>query len=227
MKTYKVLLLSLVLTCIPAASEAVSYKSHFSPKKDKTSLSLRREDHSSTGFLRKIISFKPSSQMVKAPSGRRQMLRPQTQEQLLRSARSYIGTKEIRGGENKTILAFLSADLSTSYLRRAGLYEDETPWCAGFVNYVAKKEGFERPKSLKGRDVLNVGQRVSFSNMRKGDVVVVKYGPWNHCAFVNNITDEKIELLGGNQKNSVCILNYSKSYVSARFVGATRLRPVS
>jgi hypothetical protein len=51
-----------------------------------------------------------------------------TEPKWLSEARKHIGTREIKGGQhNAEILGWWKA------IKRSGIKDDETPWCAAFV----------------------------------------------------------------------------------------------
>lgn len=92
---------------------------------------------------------------------------------------------------------------------------DETAWCSAFANWVAKTTGHEYSGKLTARSWLNVG--ISTATPQPGDVVVLwRESPesWKgHVGFFVKATKRYVYILGGNQKNSVCISAYPKTRV--------------
>lgn len=139
---------------------------------------------------------------------------------LVEIALSQYGVKEIEGTKhNQTIV---------NYAKQSGftwVNDDETPWCSIFMNWVAKQAGFERTKKANARSWLEIGEPVLLPSI--GDVVVLKRGTseWQgHVGiFISFSEDDNfINLLGGNQGNSVSIAKYKESDV----LGYRRLKEV-
>lgn len=86
------------------------------------------------------------------------------------------------------------------------------PWCAGFINFVLDKAGYESTGDLLASSYHGYGIKVS--DPIPGDIVLLRRegGSGRHVAFFygyhieNGIT--YVELLGGNQENSVSIKPY-------------------
>jgi len=125
---------------------------------------------------------------------------------LIEIALSQYGTKEISGkANNRTIV---------DYANESGfkwVNDDETPWCSIFANWVALKAGLPRSNKADARSWLKVGTEVTEPQL--GDVAVFKRGnsAWQgHVAFYINELDGFINVLGGNQSDTVKISAYSK-----------------
>lgn len=125
-------------------------------------------------------------------------------------AESYVGTQEYVGSKhNPKIIKFIAATARSKKL------SDEIPWCAYFVNYVLLKTGVKGTGSGLARSFMKYGRDVSYRDPLYGDIAVFSRGrdiTKGHVGFVTSYDEElrEIELLGGNQKNSVC---YSKYYM--------------
>lgn len=140
-------------------------------------------------------------------------------ESLIRIAAQEIGVKEEPGpGSNPKIL---------KYAEEAGFnwVDDETtPWCSIFMNWVAKKAGYERTKKANARSWLAIGQPVDHPEL--GDVVVYwRNSPESRNGHVGiymgyDHARENIYTLGGNQGNSVSITRYPLEHL----LGFRRLR---
>lgn len=89
-----------------------------------------------------------------------------------------------------------------------------TPWCAAFANAILIEAGYKGTGSFMARSFLNWGKAVS--SPRKGDIVVFSRGkpPSGHVAFyMKDYGRDHILVLGGNQRDKVCIQSYPKSRV--------------
>jgi len=115
-----------------------------------------------------------------------------------------LGISEIVGlDHNKRILQYHSA---TSLKAQS----DEIPWCSSFVNWVMKQSMIKGTYSAAARSWLNWGYSCEAIS---GCIVVLKRGQsetQGHVGFFVGQDDAFIHLLGGNQKNKVCVLKYAK-----------------
>ena len=135
---------------------------------------------------------------------------PVVPERVIKSAyiiaRSYLGTKEVRGKKsNKIIQSF--------YERAVGvIYGDQVPWCAAFVNSCLVEVGLKGTGKLNARSFMKLGEKTN--NPKEGDVVVFWRGSrssWKgHVAFYVCDSGSNIKVLGGNQGDSVSIKKYPK-----------------
>ncbi len=130
---------------------------------------------------------------------------------IINKALSEYGVKEIIGSkDNLRILKYFD-EIGFNGSR----LHDETAWCSAFASWVAKTSGYEHSKKLNARSWLAVGDS---TNMPKvGDVVVLwRESPnsWKgHVGFFVKETKNFVYVLGGNQRNMVCIKAYAKSRV--------------
>lgn len=129
-------------------------------------------------------------------------------------AQVFVGTDEVGGAmDNPQILAMLKLDNNWPE-------NDEVPWCSAFVNYVCKLLRLPRSKSLLARSWLEIGSDVSIDQARVGfDVVVLRRGtlpqpgPENttapgHVGFYAGHSKDLVQILGGNQSNTVKVSYY-------------------
>ncbi len=134
-------------------------------------------------------------------------------------AQVFVGTEEVGGAmDNPQILAMLKLDNNWPD-------GDEVPWCSAFVNYVCKLLRLPRSKSLLARSWLSIGKEVGLANAKVGfDIVVLKRGsgdqpgPENqtasgHVGFYAGQSGDFVQLLGGNQGDSVKISSYEISRI--------------
>ncbi|CAL2077752.1 conserved protein of unknown function [Tenacibaculum sp. 190524A02b] len=125
---------------------------------------------------------------------------------ILEIALSQIGIKEVKGSaDNPEVLKYFD---EIGFNGRK--LHDETAWCSAFANWVAKTAGMQFTGKLNARSWLKVGREVTSPQM--GDVVVLwRESPnsWKgHVGFFIRKTNRHIYILGGNQRNSVCIIAY-------------------
>jgi uncharacterized protein (TIGR02594 family) len=122
-------------------------------------------------------------------------------------AKNELGTKEIPGDrDNPRILEYHRAtSLAAS--------DDETPWCAAFVNWVFKQVNIPGTNSAMARSFLQWGRAIM--NPVPGCVVVFARGayPSGHVAFFLSRSGGFVTVLGGNQSNQVKISEYPASDV--------------
>lgn len=89
-----------------------------------------------------------------------------------------------------------------------------TPWCAAFVNATLAEAGLPVTGSFMARSFLKYGKPVT--KPQTGDIVVFKRGapPSGHVAYyVKNHDSDYIVVLGGNQKDEVCMKLYRKDSI--------------
>lgn len=119
-----------------------------------------------------------------------------------------VGEREILGeADNPRILAYHQA----TSLRAT---DDETPWCASFVNWCLQVSGARGTNSAAARSFLTWGKSVQLNEAQLGDVLVFSRGSksWQgHVAFYAGRAGSAIKVLGGNQGNAVSIVHYDSS----------------
>lgn len=120
------------------------------------------------------------------------------------------GTKGITGsGESTAVLNYFS-EIGHGWVK-----DDDTAWCAAFVNWCLKQTGTKYPGSLLARSFLNYGDETR--NPLMGDIVVLwrvsRESIFGHVGFFVSETADTIFMLGGNQTNQVNITEYPKSKV--------------
>jgi len=130
---------------------------------------------------------------------------------IIKTALSQYGVKEVVGSKDHPQII--------NYFNALGFngekLHDETAWCSAYANWVAKTAGFEYPGKLNARSWLSVG--ISTNNPEAGDVVVFwreSQSSWKgHVGFYIKETRHYVYVLGGNQRNMVCIKAYPKKRV--------------
>lgn len=131
---------------------------------------------------------------------------------ILEEAEKHLGVEEWPGAKhNPAVLAYFEAS------GNAWVKDDETPWCAAFVNAILAILGLPTNGKLNARSFLEYGEPVSLANVRPGDIVVFWRGSPNgwqgHVGIVVSINGDKVMVLGGNQGNKVSIAPYPMSRV--------------
>ena len=128
----------------------------------------------------------------------------------------FTSIKEVGGNvDNPQIMAMLRLDMNWPS-------NDEVPWCSAFVNYIAWLCRHPRSKDLRARSWLNVGIGIKLDDVEAGDIIIIKRGkgeqpgPENttapgHVGFYAGRTDSLIEILGGNQSDTVKVSRYAVS----------------
>lgn len=115
----------------------------------------------------------------------------------MKVAESYLGTHEIRGGENPVILRFFA---------EAGhpeIKDDETAWCSAFANAIMYESGRRGTRNLMAKSWLRWIGGTRVSEPRFGDLAIFTNGnpssPHGHVAFFVEWDDDTVTVLGGNQ----------------------------
>ena len=132
--------------------------------------------------------------------------------QLLDIAFGEYGTKEIIGEKhNPEVLKYFSG------IGHEWVKDDETSWCSAFVNWCCKGAGLEYTGKLNARSWLDIGENIQYPQL--GDIVILwreNKNSWKgHVGFYIREFNNQIYILGGNQKNQVCIMAYPKDKLLA------------
>lgn len=123
-------------------------------------------------------------------------------------ARKHIGVREIPGvNHHPLILAMWKA------IKRGGIRDDETPWCAAFVGFCLENVGIVSSRFESARSYLTWGQRLD--KPVHGCVVVFTREGGGHVGFLVGVTrDGRLLVLGGNQGNEVSIRSFPRARVT-------------
>lgn len=120
------------------------------------------------------------------------------------AAEGELGVQEIGGSRhNPRVVEYHSTT--------GGWKDDETPWCASFVNWCMIKSGYGGNGSAWALDWASYGKRLQ----RPAYGAIVTFGGGGHVGFVVGKTGNTLQVLGGNQSNQVKISNFSTSRVVA------------
>ena len=91
---------------------------------------------------------------------------------------------------------------------------DQTPWCAGFVNWVLKRTGYKYMQSARAYDFrdktsLYGGVPIPLSDGQPGDIVVWNY---SHVNFIYTVPSPGVySFVGGNQSDKASATNNNPS----------------
>ena len=122
------------------------------------------------------------------------------------AASGYIGVKEIPGSQHNPKIQEFHKRITGQEL------SDETPWCAAFVGFVLHCCGIRHSSSLLARSYADLFTEVPLESAQQGDIVLLwRESPesWKgHVGFVHKVNKTTIEILGGNQSDSVNITKY-------------------
>jgi uncharacterized protein (TIGR02594 family) len=150
----------------------------------------------------------------------------------LEVALAFVGLHEIVGPEHSNLVVRMSRALG-DWVR-----DDETPWCSAFVFHVFQLFGipvvYEGGRiTLGARSWLLVGKPIEPALAVPGwDIAILMRGNSDqpgpevikapgHVGFVYQIGMGRIDLVGGNQSNQVCI----ESFPMGRVLGVRSFRP--
>ena len=126
----------------------------------------------------------------------------------IKEARRFIGEREIKGPKHNPLIVQWWKDI-----KRGGIKDDETPWCAAFTGAMLEHVGIRSSRFESAKSYLEWG--TGLKEPAYGCVVVFTRTGGGHVGFVVG-RDEKGNLLvlGGNQGDAVSIAAFSVSRVS-------------
>lgn len=129
--------------------------------------------------------------------------------QILIALREYAEHDIVGTNNNARVLSYFK-DIGHKWVTN-----DDTAWCAAFVNWVLKKADKPGTGLLNARSFLTYG--VSTKTPELGDIVVLwrvsKTSALGHVGFFIKETPQGIYILGGNQNDSVNITLFNKTQV--------------
>ncbi|MEV3812371.1 TIGR02594 family protein [Aeromonas allosaccharophila] len=124
-------------------------------------------------------------------------------------ARRHIGLTEIKGSKhNPEIVAMWKA------IKRGGIRDDETPWCAAFVGACLERVGIPSTQFEGARSYASWGEKLD--KPVTGCVVVFSRDGGGHVGFVvGQDAAGNLLVLGGNQGDAVNVKAFPRSRVTA------------
>jgi uncharacterized protein (TIGR02594 family) len=124
-------------------------------------------------------------------------------------AYNFIGLAEIKGPVHKEEILQFWKDI-----KRGGIKNDETPWCAAFVGAMLERAGIHSTRYESASSYSVWGIRLPAP--KPGCIVVFKRSGGGHVGFVVGITDKGLlQVLGGNQSDAVNIKEFTTDKVVA------------
>lgn len=126
----------------------------------------------------------------------------------LLEARRHIGVREIPGVNHHPLIVRM-----WKAIKRGGIKDDETPWCAAFVGFCLEGVGIVSSRFESARSYLTWGQPIR--EPQHGCIVVMARDGGGHVGFLTGVTREGwLLVLGGNQGNEVNIRAFPKDRVT-------------
>lgn len=131
-----------------------------------------------------------------------------TEPTWLQKARLLIGVAEIPGPRHSAEVLQMWRDI-----KRGGIRDDETPWCAAFVGAVLERSGIRSSRFESARSYLTWGEKLDAPAL--GAVAVFTRDGGGHVGFVVGVEpDGDLLILGGNQSNAVNVRAFSPKRLS-------------
>ena len=123
-------------------------------------------------------------------------------------ARRHLGLAEIKGPQHSPEILKMWRDI-----KRGGIKDDETPWCAAFVGAMLERTGIKSSRFEGARSFLQWGSLLPEPVL--GCVVVFSRAGGGHVGFaVGKDQAGNILVLGGNQADAVNIRAFPVSRVT-------------
>jgi len=132
-------------------------------------------------------------------------------------AKKELGVSEIKGEKHNARIVQYAHDIGLSWIT-----DDETPWCAVFLNWVLFISGRTGTGSARAKSFSKWGVPATAEDIPSGNVVAIFHrgssasDPRGHVGVVISDDGGYINLIGGNQGDSVSIKRYKKDW---RFAG--------
>lgn len=124
-------------------------------------------------------------------------------------AKKHIGLKEIKGSaHNSHIIMFWKA------IKRGGIKDDETPWCAAFVGAMLESVGIISSRYESAKSYEKWG--IKLDDPVYGCVVVFTRDGGGHVGFVvGQDKSGNLLVLGGNQGDAVNVKAFKRDRVTS------------
>lgn len=128
-------------------------------------------------------------------------------------ARKYIGLTEVKGEKTNPEIAKFWKDI-----KRGGIKDDETPWCAAFTGAMLERVGITSSRSESSQSYMTWG--VPLNQPVTGCVVVFKRPGGGHVGFVvGRDAKGNILVLAGNQGDAVNIRAFAPNNPKLTVIG--------
>ena len=126
----------------------------------------------------------------------------------LQEARKLIGLRETKGPKHTPEILQMWRDI-----KRGGIKDDETPWCAAFVGAMLERSGIRSSRFESARSYLAWGDQLVEPIV--GCVVVFSREGGGHVGFcVGQDSASNLLILGGNQSDEVNIRAFPRTRVT-------------
>lgn len=123
-------------------------------------------------------------------------------------ARDFVGLHETKGAEHNPEILRMWQDI-----KRGGIKDDETPWCAAFAGAMLERAGVRSSRFESAKSYLTWGVRLD--GPAPGCIVVFSRDGGGHVGFVvGQDTDGNLLVLGGNQGDQVSVKTFPRSRVT-------------
>ncbi|MEM1284496.1 MAG: TIGR02594 family protein [Pseudomonadota bacterium] len=125
----------------------------------------------------------------------------------LREAERHLGTREWSGRRHNPVVVRFFAKAGFG-----GIRDDETPWCAAFINAIMATCRLPTTGKLTARSFLAWGEPLQ--QPKRGAVAIFRRGRSNwqgHVGLVVGDDATHLTILGGNQSNAVTLARYPRS----------------
>ena len=127
----------------------------------------------------------------------------------LMQARRFMGLREIKGPQHAAEIVQFWKDI-----KRGGIKDDETPWCAAFVGSCLEKTGFLSTRFESASSYRTWGQKLDHPEV--GAIAVISRPGGAHVFFVvGRDAGGGIVGLGGNQSDAVGFATFDRGSIQA------------
>lgn len=123
-------------------------------------------------------------------------------------ARKHLGLSEVKGAAHNAEILKMWRDI-----KRGGIKDDETPWCAAFVGAMLERTGIKSSRFESAKSYLQWGDLLTQPVV--GCVVVFTRDGGGHVGFVvGQDVQGHLLVLGGNQGDAVNVRSFPRTRVS-------------
>lgn len=138
----------------------------------------------------------------------------------LLEAEKFKGLKEIKGAQHAPEILQMWKDI-----KRGGIKDDETPWCAAFVGAMLERSGIKSSRFESAKSYLDWGQLLAFPVV--GCLAVFTRQGGGHVGFVvGRDRVGNLLVLGGNQSDEVNVRAFPVSRLSGYRWPAGMVAPI-
>lgn len=122
--------------------------------------------------------------------------------------RKYIGEHEIKGPKHNPLILQFWKDI-----KRGGIKDDETPWCAAFVGAMLERVGIQSSRFESAKSYMEWGTKLDRAAL--GCIVVFTREGGGHVGFVvGQKSNGDLLVLGGNQGDAINVRAFARDRVS-------------